>query len=320
LLCCALLPLAASADSFWTRVGYECQDDRLILTYDDDMNELGEARYANKSETQWSPWDMVTMTYDEARGRSYITKITPVQGTCRNGFEITLTPEPGNMDVQGMCGGWMGAHVKVEYSGKILYAGSFESSCELSDEKRTPTIRRVLLRPYAAPKLRTTGENSDLDVLISHACEPKQDKLSFTYKFGEFDRDEFDRYNAPVGNETGKNYPLRILWDFRSSRDGIKSSCHLSDGDYHFVLTPVPGNTNHLDKCGDWLGARLVVTKADKTVYETQFADDCHQPDQPIIHSVTIRPGKKPEIQQISRPLFYDNEKDDAPLNSGVSP
>lgn len=145
-------PICLSADSFYTLVGYECENDRLTLTYDGAYNEDGKKMVANKRDTQWDPKKLVTIEETEEYAR--IVDTTSVKAECvlSDGvYQIELFPYPGNSNIQGLCGAWMGAKAKVIKDNKTLYENIFSEDCHHRNyfypEIEGITISRVIFTP-----------------------------------------------------------------------------------------------------------------------------------------------------------------------------
>ena len=140
--------LSAYADSFYVLVGYVCDNkqDQLIVTYDGAYNEEGEAMVANKRDTQWDPWNLVTAKDDD-----HIGSLKTVKRKCRlsdGTYSIAITPSPGNFNVQGRCGAWMTASAIVRKGNRTVHAvPRFENDCHDSD---SPIITRVTIKPRTA--------------------------------------------------------------------------------------------------------------------------------------------------------------------------
>lgn len=151
LLTAALLlitSLSVHADSFYVLVGYVCDSkaDQLVITYDGAYNEEGEAMVANKRNTQWDPWKLVTAKDDD-----HIGSLKTVKRKCHlsdGTYSIAITPSPGNFNVQGRCGAWMTASAIVRKGNRTVHAvPRFENDCHDSD---SPIITRVTIKPRTA--------------------------------------------------------------------------------------------------------------------------------------------------------------------------
>lgn len=153
-----LLLLASSmstyADSFYVLVGYICdaKNDQLLLTYDGAYNEDGEAMMANKRNTQWDPWSLVTLKDDD-----HIGTLKTVRANCRLSdglYKVTITPSPGNFNIQGRCGAWMTASATVTKGREIIArVPRFESDC--LDIDTSITTRVVVRAKERKPEVKT---------------------------------------------------------------------------------------------------------------------------------------------------------------------
>ncbi|MDR0747602.1 MAG: hypothetical protein LBE89_06905 [Helicobacteraceae bacterium] len=150
-----LAPLCANADWFYVLVGYECENDRLTLTYDGAYNEEGEIMVENKLDTQFDPWSLVTIEDTEEHTR--IIDTTTHKAECKlsdGAYQIELAPYPGNFNILGRCGAWMGAQAKVTKANATLYDRVFVDDCHGYDNRdlwldgdREIVITRVIFTP-----------------------------------------------------------------------------------------------------------------------------------------------------------------------------
>jgi hypothetical protein len=297
LLC---LPLPAAADVIHTRAGFDCQRerDRLILTYDMAANHAGEKMAEKASATQWAP----EVTYDE---EGFVRDIGREQGVCRlsdGEYRIEIYANPGNSNVQRMCGAWVGAGVKVSKDGKTLFAGNFDE-CQRHD---WPTIRRVLIRPGKEPVRRVS--DTHLGLLFTAACQPAQGVLRLDFVFGET--------LAWRAEPPGVNDIESLLAHADGSDNyqpfNIEASCRLRDGEYRYILRPFFAEGK---ACGAarWANALLTITRDGETIYDAPFTKDCAAPE--VVRGVAIRLFEKPranplEVHTIPAALFYDPEAD----------
>jgi hypothetical protein len=111
----------ARADFFYKLVGYQCDPkaDAVILTYAGALNEAGRKMTKQKGPRQWDPWSLVVKTKD---GNS-VQSEKPIHGQChlRDGvYDITIGPQPGNANLQGMCGGFITAWAEVRRGADIV--------------------------------------------------------------------------------------------------------------------------------------------------------------------------------------------------------
>ncbi|MDR3162305.1 MAG: hypothetical protein LBT81_00385 [Helicobacteraceae bacterium] len=152
-----LAPICLSAD--WVRLhmlaGYECEGDQLTLTYDYDgaYDEDGEKLIANKRDTQWDPWSLVTI--EDTDGYNRIVGETSVKAECKLSdgvYRIEIFPVIGNHNELGRCGHWMGAKAQVIKGSKTLYEGLFSEHCERRDFFYPLIAGKVITRVIFTPK------------------------------------------------------------------------------------------------------------------------------------------------------------------------
>ena len=114
---------------FYKLVGCECdvKADKVIITYIGAADEAGKKLMKDKSPHQWDPWSLVVT----AKDRNHIASLKTVHSTCQltDGiYEITFGPLPGNVNLQGMCGGFMSAWTEVRRGSEmVLPRHAFES-------------------------------------------------------------------------------------------------------------------------------------------------------------------------------------------------
>jgi hypothetical protein len=300
------LPLSAAADILHTRAGFDCQRerDRLILTYDAAANHAGEKMAEKANATQWAP----EVTYDE---EGFVRNIGRKQGVCRlsdGEYQIEIYANPGNSNVQRMCGAWVGAGAKVTKDGKTLFARNFDE-CQRS---AWPTIRRVLIRPGKEPLQRVS--DNPLGLMLTTACQPAHGALRLNFVFGET-----HGWQEPPGINDIESLLAHMDGSNNNPPFNIEASCRLSDGEYRYVLHPFFAEGK---ACGAarWANALLTITKDGKTIYAAPFTKDCAAPE--VVRSVSIRIfGKKPhdrplEAYTVPAAWFYD--PDDDPPEEGI--
>jgi hypothetical protein len=143
LLSLLLLALAgpASADTFYTLVSYECDQDanRIVITYRGAYNEEGENLVRFKSDDQWEPGQLIKSMIDD----DHIGELETIHRTCRladGEYSISIGPSPGNMNIQGRCGAQLSAWVEIEReSTKLLRRHHFEGDCHMG----APVLTKV---------------------------------------------------------------------------------------------------------------------------------------------------------------------------------
>jgi hypothetical protein len=136
----------ARADFFYKLVGYQCDPkaDTLILTYTGALNEAGRKMVKQKGPRQWDPWSLIVKTKD---GNSVLSEKT-VNGQCTLSdglYDIAIGPQPGNANLQGMCGGFMTAWAEVKRGAEtILGRQTFEfGDCHASEPITTKIVIRA---------------------------------------------------------------------------------------------------------------------------------------------------------------------------------
>jgi hypothetical protein len=113
---------SAHADFFYKLVGYECdqQANAVIITYAGALNQAGKKMIKNKAPRQWDPWSLAVK---DKNNENYIASLKNVHGQCmlRDGiYEITIGALPGNVNLQGKCGGFMSAWAEVRRDSEIV--------------------------------------------------------------------------------------------------------------------------------------------------------------------------------------------------------
>lgn len=133
----------ARADFVHKVVGYQCDPkaDALVITYASALNEAGRKMTGQKGPRQWDPWSLVVKTKD---GNAVLARKT-VHGECRLSdgvYDITIGPEPGNANLQGMCGGFITAWTEVKRGAEtILRRQTFEfGDCHAAEPVTTKIV------------------------------------------------------------------------------------------------------------------------------------------------------------------------------------
>jgi hypothetical protein len=139
-------------------VGYQCdaKERAVIITYIGGLTKAGQGTMKKKEPNQWDPWSLVVLTKD---GNS-IDSTKPVHGQCKweDGiYGITLGPLPGNGNLQGMCGGHMGAWAEVKRDSElVLPRYPLESGDCFNTE---PVTAKIVIR---------VGSNKPVITKVSH--------------------------------------------------------------------------------------------------------------------------------------------------------
>jgi len=141
-----IAPFAAHADSFHMLVGYQCSPvkNQIQVYYKGAYNDAGEEMVAHKTKDEWNPWDLVTIQDDGKR--TQIVGIETVNKMCklRDGvYNVTIRPVPGNYNIQGNCGAFMSAGVRIKRAERTIIDTNFEGSCQVND--LGPVITKVIV-------------------------------------------------------------------------------------------------------------------------------------------------------------------------------
>jgi hypothetical protein len=321
-LACFCLPLSAMADAGEIRAGFDCQPgrDRLILTYDAAYGYAWEKMAEKASATQWDPRMLVTYNDD-----GFIGDVRSEHGVCRlsdGEYRIKIMPNPGNANVQGVCGAWMGAGAKVEKDGKTLFDGNFDNSCHLPDE---PVISRVLIRPGKKPLKRQIAAGENLQLIFTTACHPEfqQLRLGFAFDVVRFARapgvnvvEDLLAHMDKIPRRTLRGTRFKDLMEY-ADQGSYEASCRLEHDEYRYVLRP---GISTGKSCGaaKWVSAHLYITKNGQIIYDAPFMGDCGDPEALVLRSVTVHSGREPEAETLPAALFYDPDGD--PDNSVYRP
>lgn len=145
----AIIFLSASpvrADFFYKLVGYQCdaKADAVVLTYTGALNEAGKKVMKQKGPQQWDPWSLIVKTKD---GNSVLT-MKSIHGECQLSdgiYAITISPAPGNANLQGMCGGSITAWVDVKRGAEtVLPRQTLENGdCHVAE----PVTTKIVIQP-----------------------------------------------------------------------------------------------------------------------------------------------------------------------------
>jgi hypothetical protein len=133
----------ARADFVYKLVGYQCDPkaDAVVLTYTGALDGAGKKMMKQKGPQQWDPWSLIVRTKD---GNSVLSQKT-VHGQCHLSdgiYDITIGPEPGNTNLQGMCGGFVTAWAEVKRGTEpILRRQTFEfGDCHAAEPVTTKIV------------------------------------------------------------------------------------------------------------------------------------------------------------------------------------
>jgi hypothetical protein len=155
---CALLPLAAHADTFSSLVGYRCdaRANELVITYRGAWNEAGEALRATKTRTEQDPTALITVVDDDHYGPSKVVEARCDLG--RTGYRIRVgaNPQGGSMDRQ--CGMEIGGWVEVSAGeGAAAFHHDFVRACDFKDR----VVTRFVFRPGASEPVATSVDAAE---------------------------------------------------------------------------------------------------------------------------------------------------------------
>ena len=133
----------ARADFFYKLVGYECdaKAGTVVLTYTGALDGAGKAMVKRKGPRQWDPWSLIVKTKN---GNSVLSQKT-VHGQCQlpdGVYDITIGPEPGNVNLQGSCGGFVTAWAEVKRGAEVvLPRQTFEhGDCHMAEPVTTKIV------------------------------------------------------------------------------------------------------------------------------------------------------------------------------------
>jgi len=151
-----VLPTAAVADEFDKVIRYTCDPKADMVTIDYSGSFAVDKNRAKPDQKRsikdaWDPWSLVIL--DESR--DFVKGIQKIERRCSlsdGRYDVTIAPMPGNSNLNGNCGAWVSATVRVARSGKDVLNAQFEKSCNDFD---SPVITRIRVRAGAAPPEKT---------------------------------------------------------------------------------------------------------------------------------------------------------------------
>lgn len=128
----------AESDEFYELIRYECnqQNNTVSVEYVGAYNEDGKTLFANKTENDWNPWDLIVVSKN-----SHVEKIKTIRKTCKltdGMYKISIRPSPCNSNLLGMDGGMMMAGATISKQNNVLISGSF-GACQIHDEEMLTT-------------------------------------------------------------------------------------------------------------------------------------------------------------------------------------
>lgn len=134
---------AARADFLYKLVGYQCdaKAGAVVLSYRGALNDAGRKMVQEKGPQQWDPWSLVVTSEDG----NWVDSQRTVHGQCQledGVYDITIGPEPGNANLQGMCGGFITAWAEVKRGDEIVWPRqTFESGdCQVAEPVTTKVV------------------------------------------------------------------------------------------------------------------------------------------------------------------------------------
>ena len=151
------LSTPAAADGI---VGYRCDraKDQLVLTYESAGDGADEVVRASRSQDRWNPGSLIASMKDA----DHIGTLKSVTKQCRlsdGKYKVTISPVPGNLNVQGRCGAWTTAAVNVfNGSKRILDQYQFEADCH---DTVSPITTRIVIDSRKPSPTFTTVASSD---------------------------------------------------------------------------------------------------------------------------------------------------------------
>lgn len=152
LITALMLPDLARADPFFKLVRYVCDRDQdaIVISYHGTFAEdsdIPNPLMVAGEQDAWDPWDLVQT--DETRW--VITAVSTVERRCLlsdGEYVVTIAPRPGNRNINGNCGAWVTAAVKVERAQQELSNLQFERSC---NPPRYPVVTRLVVHTGDTP-------------------------------------------------------------------------------------------------------------------------------------------------------------------------
>jgi hypothetical protein len=142
------------ADSFYTLVGFECDQnaDRLTVRYRGAYNEEGESMVQRKSSTEWQPGRLIASMKDD----DHIGELRTIRASCKLRhavYQLRIGPTPGNFNIQGRCGASIAAWVEVR-RGKEVVLPRYELEGDCHDAEAPVTTEIVFSGPSAPPEFK----------------------------------------------------------------------------------------------------------------------------------------------------------------------
>lgn len=140
-----LISLDVSADEFHKIVSYFCDEknNRLVVEYRGAYNEAGEELIAHKGDNAWNPADLRGWAPSDRRFSSPKT----IRRNCKlsdTKYILEISPVPNDFrNVQGRCGDWETARVRILKHGKILVKTQLESDCY---DTTTPVTTKIIVK------------------------------------------------------------------------------------------------------------------------------------------------------------------------------
>lgn len=149
--------LPAYADQYYRFIGYSCDTEKNALTISySAVSYEGEYQPVAAS-NQWELSSLLEVKKDH-RGHSMVSKINKIERRCElrgSIYTVTMAPAPGNLDLDGRCGGYISVRVEVLLGGIVMLpAYELDSNgCKYSDK---PITTDIVFEPgSAAPQFKT---------------------------------------------------------------------------------------------------------------------------------------------------------------------
>ncbi|MBI3222984.1 MAG: hypothetical protein HYZ46_07995 [Nitrosomonadales bacterium] len=139
-----MLFLPAHAEQYYQFIAYSCDTENNALTISySAVSYEGEYKPV-AANNQWELSSLLETKKDH-RGHSMVSKINKIERRCElrnSSYTITMAPAPGNLDLDGRCGGHMSARVEVLLGGIVLLPEyEFDpNGCKYSDKPITTNI------------------------------------------------------------------------------------------------------------------------------------------------------------------------------------
>jgi hypothetical protein len=130
--------------------------DGLTVYYKTAANDEADALRESKTEREWDPWELVTEVKDDR----WITGVKTIVQHCKapeGTYEVRISPQPGNFNIQGERGACMTAMVEILRNGTpILPKRTIGGDCH---DYSAPELVKVEVVGHETPKLTFLGND-----------------------------------------------------------------------------------------------------------------------------------------------------------------